>query len=73
MLVEPNQPRSQASADAQDAHLSRLKLKWRVGVRAAHQMLMIRQRCPCFQRCAASPQSKPPLGKEDALVCVRAA
>ena len=49
--------RRQNSADAQDAHLSRLKLKWRAGVRAAdaHQMLMIRQQCPCFQGCAASP------------------
>ncbi|CAE7899235.1 unnamed protein product, partial [Symbiodinium sp. KB8] len=40
MVVSQGVQRSQFK----DAHLSRLKLKWRVGVRAAHQMLMIRQR-----------------------------
>ena len=28
----------------------------------AHQMPMIRQWCPYFQGCAASPKPKPPLG-----------
>ena len=58
---------SQSSADAQDAHLSRLQLKWRGG--GAHQMLMVRQRRRCIaesQGCAATGE------EEDALVRVRA-